>query len=69
VTSTLLVPVIEGSEVLAVLVCERLAHRPFDNTQLEAAMGAAGQLAGLFSGGDDGGGAVPVAAPAFATGA
>jgi dolichol-phosphate mannosyltransferase len=70
VTSTLLVPVVDGSEVRAVLVCERLAPRPFDNSQLEAAMGAAGHLARLFAGdGDSRGADVPVATPALATGA
>jgi dolichol-phosphate mannosyltransferase len=51
VASTLLVPVIAGGEVGAVLVCERVSSRPFDDAHLDAAMTAAHELTALL--GDD----------------
>ena len=47
VNSTIVVPVVDGSTVAAVLVCERRAPAPFDGEQLDAAMTASLALAGL----------------------
>ncbi|MGH7721989.1 MAG: glycosyltransferase [Candidatus Dormibacteria bacterium] len=49
VSSMLLVPVIDGDAVEAVLVCERLARRPFEADHLDAAMTAAPALGGLVA--------------------
>ncbi|MDQ6846901.1 MAG: glycosyltransferase [Candidatus Dormibacteraeota bacterium] len=49
VRSTLLVPVVDGQEVAAVVVCERLAPHPFDRDQLDAAMTAARALGSLVA--------------------
>ena len=49
VSSTLLVPVMDGDTVAAVLVCERRARRPFETDQLDAAMTAAPALGGLIA--------------------
>ncbi|PZR81313.1 MAG: hypothetical protein DLM65_05965 [Candidatus Aeolococcus gillhamiae] len=49
VRSTLMVPVVDGDEVAAVLVCERVARHPFDGDQLDAAMTAARALGGLIA--------------------
>jgi dolichol-phosphate mannosyltransferase len=49
VSSTLLVPVVDGHTVEAVLVCERLARTAFDGDQLDAAMTASVALAGLIA--------------------
>jgi dolichol-phosphate mannosyltransferase len=51
VSSTLLVPIVDGDSVAAVLVCERLARRPFDADHLDAALTAAAALAGLIAAG------------------
>ncbi len=51
VSSTLLVPVVDGAAVAAVLVCERLAPTPFDGDQLDAAMTASLALASLIAAG------------------
>ena len=51
VSSTLLVPVVDGHTVAAVLVCERRARTAFDGEQLDAAMTAAAALAGLIAAG------------------
>ncbi len=48
VTSTMLVPVVNGGRVEAVVVCERQARTPFDADHLDAAMSAALALAGLL---------------------
>jgi hypothetical protein len=39
----------DDDTVGAVLVCERLAHRPFETDQLDAAMTAAPALVGLIA--------------------
>jgi dolichol-phosphate mannosyltransferase len=49
VSSTLLIPVVDGHTVEAVLVCERRARTPFDGDQLDAAMTASVALAGLIA--------------------
>lgn len=49
VSSTLLVPVVDGHTVEAVLICERRARTPFDGDQLDAAMTASVALAGLIA--------------------
>ena len=49
VSSTLLVPVVDGANVAGVLLCERLARHPFDGDQLDAAMTAAPALGGLIA--------------------
>jgi dolichol-phosphate mannosyltransferase len=48
VSSTLVVPVVDGATVTAVLVCERRAPAPFEGEQLDAAMDASVALAGLI---------------------
>jgi dolichol-phosphate mannosyltransferase len=54
VTSTLLVPVVEGDSVGAVLVCERRDPHPFRADQLDAAMTAARGISGLIAATGDG---------------
>ena len=54
VESTLVVPVVYDDEVCGVLVCERVAHHPFDAGHLEAAMNAAPALGALISEGTAG---------------
>jgi hypothetical protein len=51
VSSTLLVPIVDGDTVAAVVVCERMARRPFDADHLDAALTAAAALAGLIASG------------------
>lgn len=46
--STLVVPIVSANVVCGVLVCERVAHHPFDSSHLDAAMSAAPALAGLI---------------------
>ena len=48
VSSTLVVPVVDGRAVTAVLLCERRARNAFDGDHLDAAMTASVALAGLI---------------------
>jgi dolichol-phosphate mannosyltransferase len=54
VGSTLVAPIVDGGVVRGVLVCERLAHHPFEPGDLEAVMAAAPALGGLIAGGAGG---------------
>jgi dolichol-phosphate mannosyltransferase len=59
VSSTLLVPLMDGDTVAAVLVCERRARHPFEADQLDAAMTAAPALGGLIAAAAEDGAARP----------
>lgn len=51
VGSTMVAPIVDGGTVRGVLVCERVAHHPFEAGDLEAAMSAAPALGGLIAAG------------------